>query len=203
MDWTMYNWVDGLFAAVLIYGAAMGLVRGLSHELATLIGMVVAVIVTRLFYEPVSLWICGQWGWDPGMTRLVAEVALALLSLYGMRLLRIALGAMMTFSFKGLVERMGGLLAGVCRLGVIFLVLLLAASFLPSSRLQRAVMIDSATGRAVLPVLVEGYNALAEKAAMIQAEIPVGLAAPQAVMPPLPEEGEGILQAEPMFAPEE
>ena len=111
MDWTQFNWVDWAFVAVLLYGAAMGAVRGLSSELAMLVGMVVAAVVTRLFYEPVSFWICDRWGWNEEVTRLFAVVLLALLALYGMRLVRIALGALMTFSFKGLVERVGGLLA--------------------------------------------------------------------------------------------
>ncbi len=184
MDWTLFNWVDWAFAAVLLYGAAMGAVRGLSHELATLIAMVVAVIVVRLFYEPVSAWVCARWGWREDITRLAAVVALALLTLYGMRLLRIALGAMMTFSFKGPVERVGGLLAGLFRLAAIALVLLLAASFVPSAWLQRAVMLDSTVGRRALPLLVAKYNELAAKAALIQAEIPVGVELPQLVMPP-------------------
>ena len=201
MDWSAYNWVDAVFAAVLVYGAVMGLARGLSHELATLIGMVVAVIVTRLFYEPVSAWICGRWGWDAEITRLAAVVVLALAALYGMRLLRIALGTLMTFSFKGLVERVGGLLTGVVRQGTVFLVLLLAASFVPSSGLQRAVMYDSATGRTVLPFLVATYNEMAEKAALIQAEMPVGVELPETVMPPLPEPGSADYSLPPV-APE-
>ena len=200
MDWTTLNWVDWLFVAVLLYGAAMGAVRGLSHELATLIGMVVAVIVTRLFYEPVSFWICDKWGWNEEITRLAAVVALALLTLYGMRLLRLALGALMTFAFKGPVERIGGLLAGFVRLGAISLVLLLAASFVPSAWLQRAVMYDSRIGPAVLPLLVEKYNELAEKAAILQADVPVGVELPQSVMPPLPEPG--TTEAVPLWNPE-
>lgn len=183
MDWTMFNWVDWLFAAVLLYGAVMGVARGLSHELATLIGMVVAVLVTRLFYEPVSAWICARWGWNSEITRLASVVVLAVATLYGMRLLRIALGALMTFSFKGLVERLGGLLTGLVRQGAIFLILLLAAYFVPSSRLQRA-MEASTTGQTVLPYLVKEYNKLAEKTEMIRAEIPIGVELPQVVMPP-------------------
>ena len=201
MDWSAYNWVDAVFAAVLLYGAVMGLARGLSHELATLIGMVVAVIVTRLGYEPVSAWICRQWGWDAEITRLAAVVVLALAALSGMRLLRIALGTLMTFSFKGLVERVGGLLTGMVRQGTVFLVLLLAASFVPSSGLQRAVMYDSATGRMALPFLVATYNEMAAKAALIQAEMPVGVALPETVMPPLPEPGSADY-ALPPVAPE-
>jgi uncharacterized membrane protein required for colicin V production len=187
MDWATWNWVDGLFVAVLLYGAAMGAVRGLSYELATLIGLVVAVVATRLLYEPLAAWLCGRWDWNPEITRLLAVVVLVLAVLYGMRLLRLALGTLVTFSFKGPVERLGGLLAGVFRQGALFLVALLAASFVPWSLLQRAVMYDSRIGPAALPHLLEGYNVLAEKAAIIQAEIPVGVALPHAVMPPLAE----------------
>ena len=201
MDWTQFNWVDWAFAAVLLYGAATGLVRGLSRELATLIAMAVAVIVVRLCYEPVSAWVCARWNLDSGITRLAAVVLLALVTLYGMRLLRIALGAMMTFSFKGAVERLGGLLTGLVRQGAIFLVLLLAASFMPSAWLQRAVMYDSATGRTVLPFLVATYNEMAAKAALIQAEMPVGVELPETVMPPLPDPGSADY-ALPPVAPE-
>ena len=200
MDWTTLNWVDWLFLAVLLYGAAMGAVRGLSHELATLIGMVVAVVVTRLFYEPVSFWICDHWGWNEEITRLAAVVVLVLLALYGMRMLRIALGTLMTFAFKGPVERIGGLLAGFFRLGVISLVLLLAASFVPSAWVQRAVMIDSKIGPAVLPLLVEKYNEMAEKLVILQADVPIGVELPQSVMPPLPEPG--TTEAVPLWNPE-
>ena len=200
MDWTQFNWVDWAFLGALLGGAALGAVRGLSHELAALLGMVVAVVVTRLFYEPAAYWICDRWGWNEQVTRLAAVVALALLALYGMRLLRLALGALMTFAFKGPVERIGGLLAGFVRLGAIALVLLLAASFVPSAWLQRAVMYDSRIGPAVLPLLVEKYNELAEKAAILQADVPIGVELPQSVMPPLPEPG--TTEAVPLWNPE-
>lgn len=185
MDWATWNWVDWLFAAVLLYGGAMGAVRGLSHELAMLIGMAVAAVATWLFYEPVSAWLCGHWtGLHPEITRLVAVAALVTATLAGMHALRKGLGALMTFSFKGPVERVGGLLAGVVRRGAVFLLALLLASFVPWSALQRAVMFQSRVGSAVLPHLVEGYNAVAQRIAVIQAEVPVGVELPHAVMPP-------------------
>jgi len=45
-------------------------------------------------------------------------------------------------------------------------------------------MLDSTVGRQALPLLVAKYNELAAKAALIQAEIPVGVELPQLVMPP-------------------
>ncbi len=44
-----------------------------------------------------------------------------------------------------------------------------------ASSLQRAVMIDSQTGRVVLPHLVVGYNAIAQRLRMIQAQVPIGV----------------------------
>jgi uncharacterized membrane protein required for colicin V production len=189
MDWATWNWVDWLFAAVLLYGAAMGAVRGLSHELAMLIGMAVAAVATWLFYEPVSAWLCGHWtGLHPEITRLVAVLVLVTVALYAMRALRIGLGALMTFSFKGPVERVGGLLAGLFRRGAVYLVLMLAVYFFPSAWIQRQIQ-TSRTGPVVLPHLVEGYNAVAQKVEMIQAEVPVGVELPHAVMPPPVESG--------------
>jgi len=184
MDWATWNWVDWLFVVMLLYGGAMGAVRGLSHELAMLIGMAVAAVATWLFYEPVSAWLCARWDWNPEITRLVAVAALVTATLAGMHALRKGLGALMTFSFKGPVERVGGLLAGVVRRGAVFLMALLLASFVPWSALQRAVMFQSRVGSAVLPHLVEGYNAVAQRIAVIQAEVPVGVELPHAVMPP-------------------
>jgi uncharacterized membrane protein required for colicin V production len=184
MDWATWNWVDWLFVVMLLYGGAMGAVRGLSHELAMLIGMAVAAVATWLFYEPVSAWLCARWDWNPEITRLVAVAALVTATLAGMHALRKGLGALMTFSFKGPVERVGGLLAGVVRRGAVFLLALLLASFVPWSALQRAVMFQSRVGSAVLPHLVEGYNAVAQRIAVIQAEVPVGVELPHAVMPP-------------------
>jgi uncharacterized membrane protein required for colicin V production len=133
----------------------------------------------------VSAWLCGHWtGLHPEITRLVAVAALVTATLAGMHALRKGLGALMTFSFKGPVERVGGLLAGVVRRGAVFLLALLLASFVPWSALQRAVMFQSRVGSAVLPHLVEGYNAVAQRIAVIQAEVPVGVELPHAVMPP-------------------
>ena len=198
MDWASLNWVDWVFIGVLVYGAGMGLFRGLSHELAALIGIVVAVLVTRLFYLPIADVLSGWWGWNLEITRLLAVIFLMILSLVGMRMLRIALGAMMTFSFRGLVERFGGFFTGMIRQGAMFLVILLAAYFVPSAWLQRSVS-DSKTGELVLPHLIEGYNKMAEKAALISAEVPVGVELPQYVMPPPVESGgEGDYQLPPL-----
>ncbi|MDR0993303.1 MAG: CvpA family protein [Verrucomicrobiota bacterium] len=188
MDWTALNWVDWLFLIVLTYGAVLGLIRGLSHELAMLISVVVAGLVTWLGYGPLADWAVDQWKLNIELARLLSIIFLLFASWVGMHLLRIALGAIMSFSFKGMPERLGGLLVGMLRHGALYLVLMLITSFIPFAPLQRAVMYHSSIGRAVLPHLVHGYNTMAQKAAILQAEVPMGVDIPHAVMPPVVEE---------------
>ena len=65
-----------------------------------------------------------------------------------------------------------------------FMLVLLAVSFVPWNWLQREVMFESRVGALVLPQLVEKYNVLADKTRMLPADVPVGVELPHAVLPP-------------------
>ena len=63
-----------------------------------------------------------------------------------MKLARVALGAMMSFAFKGWLEHLGGALAGGFRYAVIYSLFILALSVLPVSGIE-----ESLTARWILP----------------------------------------------------
>lgn len=179
------NWVDWVFGLTVIYGAILGFKRGLSRELGVLIATIVALVAVRAGYAPLADRIAVAADWNPFVARLVAVVAIWCAAMLAMWMLGKALGAMMDFHFKGWPERIGGLLTGAIRRVVIFSVVLLLAYFLVQANwLQRAIRYDSKVGSALLPVLIDGYNAVAERAALIQAEVPTGV---RLVMPPLEE----------------
>lgn len=94
----------------------------------------------------------------------------------------------MSFAFKGWFERVGGAVAGGVRWALVFLVALLGLCFVPSSALQRSILLESATGRTVMPTMIDFYNVLSEKTGTMAAEVPVGVKVPAMVMPPV--EGE-------------
>jgi uncharacterized membrane protein required for colicin V production len=189
MEWfKALNWVDWAFFVAVLYGAALGAKRGLSHELGVLIGMLAALVATRAGYDALANRLAEAFGWNPLVARLAAVVALVLGTMAAMWLLRKALGSLMDFHFKGLAERLGGLLTGAVRQAAVFSVVLLALYFVQWNWLQRAIRYDSLVGRNLVPLLVEGYNAVAERAAMIQAEVPTGV---RLVMPPAEEPAEG------------
>ena len=185
-DWfKTTNWVDWAFAISVLYGAILGAKRGLSRELGVLIATIVALVAVRAGYAPLADRIAVAADWNPLIARLVAVVAIWFAAMAVMWLLGKALGSLMDFHFKGPVAWLGGLLTGALRRAVIFSVLLLVAYFvIDAAWLQRAIRYDSKVGSALLPVLIDGYNAIAEQAEMIQAEVPTGV---RLVMPPVEE----------------
>lgn len=184
MDFTAFNWIDWLFFAAVLAGAVLGALRGLARELAVLIRMTVALLVVRLGYEAVGARIYASWHWSPDVSRLVAVVFLFVAVNLVLWLFFKTLGILMEFRFRGIPERVGGLLVGAVRWAALFLLLLLALYFAPFASLQRAIAFDSRVGSACIPHLVDGYNAVAQKALVPSAEIPVGVRLPDTIMPP-------------------
>ncbi len=191
MDFSALNWVDWVFVVVVVYGAVMGVIKGLSHELAMLVSAAVVLLVTWICYETLAVWVMDHTGWSLQLCRLLSVVLLLFVVSVIVYLLRKALASLMTFSFKGFPERFGGLLVGSLRHAIIFLLWMLVMSFVDWPALQRAIMLQSKVGNSVLPHMIEGYNQAAEKLDMLQAHIPVGVEVPQTIMPPQVEPGAG------------
>ena len=183
-----WNWVDWLFAAILLYGLVSGAWRGLSHELAVLLSYAFAVVATRMAYAPLSEFLGRILPWSGDYLRLTAiflTLLVAVLVLWGVRM---ALGVVMSFAFKGWLERVGGALAGTFRWGLLAILLLHIASLLPWSPLQRAILYDSSVVRVLIPNVEQKYNEIAEKASLPPISNPTGVRLPSDdafYMPPL------------------
>lgn len=185
-----WNWIDYAFSAVVLFGLVTGILRGLSHELAVLLSYVFALLATRLAYAPLADFLSRSLDWPQDMLNLLAvllALGTAILVLWGVRL---ALGAIMSFAFKGWFERVGGGLAGAFRWGVLALLLLHVLSLLPWSALQRTILYDSAVGRTLIPCAEEKYNQIARDAYLPSIDNPTGVRLdPNAVyMPPVLDE---------------
>lgn len=188
MDISQFNIVDWILVAAVVYGAIRGAWQGLSKELGSLLGVIITVLITRLYYEPISAWIADKLEWNLQLVRLVAVVLLMVVGLYLMRVLRLGLGVLMSFAFKGWLEKVGGMVAGMIRQFLYCMVVLLIVSFIPWSTTERAVGIDSQIGKTMLPYLQAAYNSIAEKVDMISVEIPKGVEEPRVIMPPVVQE---------------
>lgn len=176
--WAGWNWVDWAFWAVVAYGCVAGIFRGLSHELAVLLSYAVAVGVTRVAYEPVAGWLGSMVDLSPSTLRLASVLLLLAVVVLVMWAVVKLFGGIMSFAFKGAIERVGGALAGTFRWGLLAVLVMHILSLVAWAPLQRAILYDSVVGCKLIPQAESTYNEIAEKASLPPIANPTGLRLP-------------------------
>ena len=151
-----------IFVIVLLGGGAMiGFVRGLVHEMLSLLAWVVAIVMLRMFHTPVSEALVGPVGTPTGGA-VLAFVILFLPSFLFMKLLARSLGKKSRSSVLGPFDRVlgggFGMLKGLLAATLFFLVANLATDLIygPDEprpewmRNSRTYPLLNASGRAVV-----------------------------------------------------
>jgi membrane protein required for colicin V production len=151
-----------IFVIVLLGGGAMiGFVRGLVHEMLSLLTWVVAIVMLRMFHTPVSEALVGPVGTPTGGA-VLAFVILFLPSFLFMKLLARSLGKKSRTSVLGPFDRVlgggFGMLKGLLAATLFFLVANLATDLIygPDEprpewmRNSRTYPLLNASGRAVV-----------------------------------------------------
>jgi membrane protein required for colicin V production len=151
-----------IFVIVLLGGGAMiGFVRGLVHEMLSLLAWVVAIVMLRMFHTPVSEALVGPVGTPTGGA-VLAFVILFLPSFLFMKLLARSLGKKSRTSVLGPFDRVlgggFGMLKGLLAATLFFLVANLATDLIygPDEprpewmRNSRTYPLLNASGRAVV-----------------------------------------------------
>ena len=123
-----------IFVIVLLGGGAMiGFVRGLVHEMLSLLAWVVAIVMLRMFHTPVSEALVGPVGTPTGGA-VLAFVILFLPSFLFMKLLARSLGKKSRTSVLGPFDRVlgggFGMLKGLLAATLFFLVANLATDLI-------------------------------------------------------------------------
>jgi uncharacterized membrane protein required for colicin V production len=157
--------VDLAALALVIIGILGGARRGLSGELARVIAIAASVYAAWYLSGPATEWLSArQPEWTQQKSLGVAFTALILAALIVSWLLRAALRSVMTFAFKGRLERIGGAVCGLLRGCIFAAVILLLLSLVPHEGLRYAVTEDSWTGRLVGQKLLPFYEDIRERA---------------------------------------
>jgi len=151
-----------IFVIVLLGGGAMiGFVRGLVHELLSLMAWVVAIVMLRLFHEPIAAGLVDPVGTATGAA-VLAFVLLFLPSFMFMKLLARSVGKRSRQSMLGPVDRVlgggFGMLKGLLAATLVFLLANLATDLLYGTdaerpewmRNSRTYPLLNASGRAVV-----------------------------------------------------
>lgn len=163
-----FNIVDILVIILILYGLIRGLVKGLSGELAGLLSAAAAVTGAWYFYTPLGNFLADKSRLSEPATVAVAFI-LALIGAYIlMRILRLVLQNMMEFSFKGKIEKLGGMLAGGIRMTVVAAALVLLMAMWPHDYPYGLFAEESMFGRFVFEKLGPVYEKIAEEHPALQ-----------------------------------
>jgi membrane protein required for colicin V production len=132
--------LDIFVILALAGGAMIGFVRGLVHEMLSLLAWVVAIIMLRLFHAPISAGLVGPVGSATGAA-VLAFVILFLPSYLFMKLLARSIGKKSRSSVLGPVDRVlgggFGMLKGLLAATLFFLLANLATDLVYGPDAQR------------------------------------------------------------------
>jgi len=161
--WHGFNIIDAIVGVFLAAGLIGGVRRGLSGELARAVIAVACIVVASLYGRPLADWALNRFGLSPRTSYLAALLALLLGVYLASSLLRMLLGRLMDFQFKGKLERLGGGLCGLLRSGVVVSILLLLLSLMPNPKLRDLITQESSSGRLICPHMRPMYESLSER----------------------------------------
>lgn len=187
-----FNLVDFVAVVVITLGLIRGVIRGLSRELAELISAGAALFAGWFFYRPLGEYL-GRVSRLSEAASFAAAFTVVLVGAYVlMRVLRLVLRHIMEFSFKGRIEKVGGGIAGLLRVGVVVSAVLLTLALWPNDFLHRHFARESFLGRFLLGRLGPVYEDLAERYPALKARYDE-----KADYEPMVDEGQGTGGGEP------
>jgi uncharacterized membrane protein required for colicin V production len=139
-------------AALIIIGVNLiiGLRRGLSGELAGLIGTIAAFGLGAYFLAPFGAWLQDHTRLGERPAQALAFISVAVGVIVVMILLRLLLGKLMKISFEPTIDKVGGFTSGLIRSCVLVLIIVVAIQMCPNDYLNRKVGEESVVGRAVV-----------------------------------------------------
>ncbi len=154
------NLADYVILGLLAVGLIQGFVRGLSRELARVLGVVAALFVGWRYSPILGDWLIGNSrleGLSAYLAGFIAAVVATAVVMYGLFL---AFRLIMQFSFKGKLERLGGMLAGAIRMLTMVCLVVLAVSLWRIEPLHTHLCQESVIGSAVSGRLMPLYDRL-------------------------------------------
>jgi membrane protein required for colicin V production len=162
-DLPQFNIVDIIVLVIVLLGAARGLLKGLSGELAAMGSAVISLFAGWYFFRPIGDYLVKNSRLTEDGAYVVSFALVVMGAYILMRILRLLLRSILEFSFKGRIERLGGALAGFLHAAVLVSVVLLFFSLWPHESLRQLVAEESVFGRIAANRLRPFYESLAEK----------------------------------------
>jgi uncharacterized membrane protein required for colicin V production len=144
------NPVDIVALMIICVNLIIGLSRGLSGELAGLVGTAAAFGLGIFFQTPFSSWLQDHTRLQGRSAQAVAFISTAIAVIIIAILLRLILRKIMKITFEPTVDKVGGLISGFIRSSILVLIIFVAVNMCPHEYLNRKFGEESMIGRLVI-----------------------------------------------------
>lgn len=148
-----FNVVDIVASVFVLLSMLHGYKRGLSGEIAQLIGVLVGFCLGIAGYRPLAQWLADNTRVGGGVADVLAFVVILVVSTIVLILVRFVLGRVMKVVFDESVNKAGGLLAACLRAVFVTLIIFIVMNLVPHDYLNEQFGERSLIGRGTLRLL--------------------------------------------------
>jgi len=142
--------VDIVALLMVAAGGIQGYFRGLSGEIARLVGTVLAFFTGIWLRQPVGLWITEHTRLQDRAADATAFITTVFLALLIMVVLRMIVKKVVKVVFAESVDKLAGVFAGMLRMTLFVLIIFLCMNMVPHEYLNRVFGEDSTIGSVVV-----------------------------------------------------
>lgn len=159
------NWVDILILIIILRTSYVSLQDGLSHEILPLIGSVCMLVLSLYYYEKIASFLYNNGSAVPmELLNLLSFVLVAVCVGIIFKFAKVIIDKIIKITWHPMIEKFGGLFAGIVRSIVLTTTILIVIVMIPLSYLQWSVKDRSLTGRYFLNI----GHAIYEKASFLR-----------------------------------
>ncbi len=154
------NWIDVFVGIVLLVFAIRGYRRGLSGEILQVVGLLASLILAYRFFGYVGEALHQSLAMPEGIAFVLGYVGVFVLIYTIFYVIRYIVHKMMSVSFIAVLEKGGGILAGMMRGICILSVLFVLVCMIRQPSVTRYIFNESLTGKYIMPLSLYMYDML-------------------------------------------
>jgi len=144
------NAIDVVALILILVGTLIGWRRGLSGELAHVISIIVAFILSISLHYPIGMWLGEHTRLSDDAGRTLAFVLTITFSMLAMAMVRFLIKNILKVVIEKEADKLGGLIAGFVRSAVMIIMLFLIMNMWPHEYLNRKFGEESLIGSVVI-----------------------------------------------------
>lgn len=162
------NWVDILVVIIVVRITYVSFKEGLSHQIFPLIGSIVVLVLPLHYYRAIGALASSDIGIPRALADFLAFLAIAVAFGFVAKLIKFLLDKIIKIEWHPVIERFGGIIAGVVRAFITASIILILLCVIPLPYFQRSIKTKSLTGLHILKLGAVIYESTAKALPVIR-----------------------------------